>query len=217
MATTISPAIQSRHSYPEEYLPESDGKPMAETDLHLELMIYLLTALKAYFHEDDRTYVTGNIFLYYLDEDGERQCVSPDVFVVRGVEKKSRRIYKMEDEGKAPDVVIELISASTKVEDLWTKRFIYAKLGVREYFLYDPYGETLHPALTGFRLEDGNYVPLLGARLISEVLGLELRAEEGALRLFDRKTGERLRSPEELEAEIIRLREELAKLQGAKS
>ncbi len=223
MATTITPNIQPRHSYPEEYLPESDGKPMAETDLHRELMIYLLFALKEYFRNDPQVYVTGNIFLYYLDEAGERQSVSPDVFVVRGVEKKHRRIYKMDDEGKAPDVVFELTSPKTKMEDLGNKKYIYAKLGVREYFLFDPYGETLQPPLRGFRLEGGDYVPMVGARLVSDVLGLELCVEERKLRFYDRKTGERLRSAEESEAERrtmqtenLRLREEIAKLRKTK-
>jgi len=223
MATTITHTIQPRHSYPEESLPESDGKPMAETDLHREVMIYLLFALKEYFRDDPQIYVTGNIFFYYLDEAGERQSVSPDVFVVRGVEKKTRRIYKMEDEGKAPDVIFELTSPKTKMEDLGNKKYIYTKLGVHEYFLFDPYGETLQPPLRGFRLEGNDYAPMVGARLSSEVLGLDLRVEEGKLRLYNRKTGERLRSAEESEAERrtietenLRLREEVAKLRKKK-
>lgn len=223
MSTTITPNIQPRHSNPEEYLPESDGKPMAETDLHREVMIYLLFALKEFFRDDPQVYITGNIFFYYLDEAGERQSVSPDVFVVRGVEKKTRRIYKLEDEGKAPDVVFELTSPKTKMEDLGNKKYIYAKLGVREYFLFDPYGETLQPQLRGFRLDGNDYSPMAGARMISEALGLELRVEEGTLRLYDRKTGERLGSAEESEAERrtietenLRLREEVAKLRKTK-
>jgi Uma2 family endonuclease len=235
MATSSARVISRLDSYQEEFLPESDGKPMAETDVHRELMIALLHALKQYFREDPQVYVSGNIFVYYLDESGERQSVSPDIFVVFGVEKKDRRTYKVEEEGKAPQVVIELTSTSTKVEDLVTKHYIYANLGVREYFLFDPYTETIRPALRGFQLEGGEYVQLTGIPLYSEVLGLELRVEEGRLRLFDPKSSERLRTPEETEAErraekatrlaaeakaaqaeaeLARLREELAKLQG---
>lgn len=244
-------AIAPPDSYQEEYLPESDGKPMAETDVHRDLMIALLHALKEYFREAPQVYVSGNIFIYYLDENGERQSVSPDIFVVFGVEKKDRRIYKLEEEGKAPQVVIELTSSSTKAEDLVLKHYIYANLGVQEYFLFDPYGETIRPALRGFRLEGGEYEPMTGISLYSEVLGLELRVEEGQLRLYNPKTGERLRTPAEAEAEhraekaarqaadaktkqaeakvaqelaarlaaeaeLARLREELAKLQGQK-
>jgi Uma2 family endonuclease len=201
MTTTMASAVQSRHFYPEEYLPESDGKPMAETDVHRKQMIDLLDALEEYYRDDPQIYVTGNIFLYYRDEDNLRQSISPDIFVVREVEKRERRIYLLDEEGKAPDVVIELTSANTKLEDLNTKRLVYASLGVREYFLFDPYGEALRPTLRGFLLENGQYIPMMGNRLISEVLGMELRLEEGRLRLYDRQTGERLRNHKESEAE----------------
>lgn len=172
---------------------------MAETDIHRDLMIALLHALKGYYREHSLVYVSGNIFIYYRDEAGSLQSVSPDIFVAFGVEKKDRRIYKLEEEGKAPEVVIELTSANTKVEDLVAKYYIYARIGVREYFLFDPYSEALHTKLRGFRLEGGEYTPMHGTSLHSEVLGLELRVEDSLLRLYNPKTGERLRNPEETE------------------
>lgn len=216
MATTMKvgealASYASKSRIREEHLPESDGRPMAETDLHHDQMVYLLEALKEHFRNDPLAYVTGNIFLYYLDENGERQSISPGVFVVLGIEKRPRRIYKLEDEGKAPDMVIELTSTNTKVEDLGTKRYIYSMMGVREYFLFDPIGEALQPALVGYRLEGSDYVAMVGSRLRSEALGLDLMVEDGLLRLYDHKTGERLRTHEESEAEIVRLRQELAK------
>ncbi|MGH7595736.1 MAG: Uma2 family endonuclease [bacterium] len=174
---------------------------MAETDAHRDQMVDLLDALKEHFRDDLQIYVSGNIFIYYLDEDNVRQSISPDIFVVKGVEKKTRRIYLLEEEGKAPDMVIELTSAGTKLEDLNTKRLVYASLGVREYFLFDPYGEALRPTLRGFLLENGQYLPMMGNRLSSEVLEMDLRLDEGRLRLYDRKTGERLRNHQESEAE----------------
>jgi Uma2 family endonuclease len=182
MATTTARAISRRRLYPGERLPESDGKPVAETDAHRDQMAYLLDALREYFRDDPQVYVAGNIFLYYRDDSKTRQSVSPDIFVVRGVKKKSRRIYNLDVERKAPEVVIELTSPSTKTEDLGTKRFIYASLGVKEYFLFDPYSEAIHPALRGFRLEEGEYLPMVGARLTSEVLGLHLVVEDDRLR-----------------------------------
>jgi len=236
MATTITPPIQPRPPsspgessapngvFEEEYLPESDGKPMAETDRHRDQMLASLHELQQHFLDNPQVYVSGNIFVYYLDENGKRQSVSPDVLVVFGVEKKERRIYKIDDEGKAPDVVIELTSPSTKNEDLILQHYIYANLGVREYFLFDPFSDTLQPALCGFRLKGGEYVPITGNTLYSEALALELKVEKNQLRLYDPKTGERLLTPaeaeaarREAEAEIIRLREELAKWQAPPS
>ena len=200
MATLTSNKISPRNAYQEEYLPESDGKPMAETDRHRAQMMASLHALEEYFRLDPNAYVSGNIFVYYLDENGERQSVAPDILVVFGVEKKERRTYKIDAEGKGPDIVIELTSSSTKAEDQVLKHYIYANLGVREYFLFDPYSETIKPALRGFRLEGGEYVPMAGETLRSEVLGLELKVENNRLRFYDPKTGERLRTPEEAEA-----------------
>jgi Uma2 family endonuclease len=202
MATTTAPTIQPRPiSFHEEYLPESDGKPMDETDIHRKLMIALLHALEEHFRDAAKVYVSGNIFVYYLDENGKRQSVSPDIFVVFGVAKKDRRTYKIDAEGKAPQVVIELTSSSTKAEDIVLKHYIYANLGVQEYFLFDPYSETMRPSLRGFRLKGGEYTPMAGTRLRSEVLGLELAVEKGRLRLYDPKIGARLRTPQEAEAD----------------
>jgi Uma2 family endonuclease len=165
---------------------------MAETDTHRTMMIDLLTALDEYFQDDPMVYVSGNIFLYYRDEANALQSISPDILVVRGVEKKIRRIYNMDVERKAPDVVIELTSISTKMEDLGNKRFTYAHLGVKEYFIFDPLSETVGPALRGYRLEGGEYASLPATRMTSEVLELDLKVEDGWLRLFNRKTGKRL-------------------------
>ena len=48
-------------------------------------------------------------------------------------------------------MVFEITSRGTRLEDLGTKRALYAMLGVREYFLYDPLGEYLQPPLQGYR------------------------------------------------------------------
>jgi len=172
---------------------------MAETDVHRKQMIYVLDAVEECFREDEEIYVTGNIFLYYHDEFGELQKVAPDIFVVKGIPKHDRRIYHLAEEGKAPDFVLELISRETKLEDLGNKRVLYASLGVQEYFIFDPLNEALSQQLRGFHLHGEDYQPLTGARIYSEVLNLELFVENRRLRLFNRKTGERLRTYEEAE------------------
>jgi Uma2 family endonuclease len=210
MTLSSANAIYPLELYPEEYLPESDGKPIAETDLHRLLMIYLLIALEEYFRKDPLVYVSGNIFVYYRDESKLRKSICPDIFVVRGAKKKDRRVYNLDVERKAPEVVIELVSSQTKTEDLGNKRVINASLGVKEYFLFDPYSTALRPALRGFRLTNGAYMPMVGTRLLRKVLGLELRLEEGKLRLYDPKVGEYLRTHEESETERRRLGKRVA-------
>jgi Uma2 family endonuclease len=212
------------------HYPESDGKPMGETDVHIDALIYLREALRDYFRDDPQMYVAGNMLLYY-EEGNPAACVAPDVFVAQGVAKGERRTYRLWEEGQAPVVVFEITSRGSRLEDLGTKRAIYAMLGVREYFLYDPLGEYLRPPLQGYRLQEGEYQrisPGSEAGLTSQALGLELRVEDGRLRILNPATGERLLTPAEAlvarrteaaarrtaEAELERLRAELARLRG---
>ncbi len=218
---------------PVEY-PESDGKPMAETDTHIQQLIYLREALNDYFRDDPNVYVAGNLFVYFVEGDPS-QVVAPDIFVVKGVPKGDRRFFQVWKEGKAPDVVFELTSRRTRYEDLGAKKGIYELLGVQEYFLFDPLGEYLRPPLMTFRLTPEGYRRVEEEPPVSRVLGLELRIEGNFLRLVDPRTGEKLLTPLEAqearrqaerraaeeaearrkaEAELEQLRAELARLKG---
>ena len=150
----------------EVFYPESDGKPMAETDLHRTLLLDMVASVDRYFRHDPQVYVSGNLLLYY-EEGHPEKCVAPDFFVVRGVPKGLRRIYKVWEEKKGPDVVVELTSRSTHLEDLGNKRAIYEDLGVLEYYIFDPEGYRFKPPLRGFRLESGILVSAPPARKYS--------------------------------------------------
>jgi Uma2 family endonuclease len=165
--------------------PESDGKPMAETDRHLQTIIDLRFALQNFFLSEAQVYVGSNMLLYYVEGDPDK-CVAPDVFVVHGVGKHERRTYKLWEEKHAPSVVIEISSRKTKKEDLNWKKQLYAWLGVREYFIFDPEYK-LKPPLRAYRLHGGQYVEeaVTGGRAMSHELGLELVNTGEALRLYD--------------------------------
>jgi len=166
--------------------PESDGKPMAETEYHRDIMIDCIQMLKHYFRDVDDVHVSGNLLMYY-EEGNPRKSVSPDVFVAFGVSKKRRRTYKIWEEGHAPDFVLEVASPSTYRHDLTDKKDLYASvLGVREYYIYDPYHE-VDPYFLGYRLVDGVYeeIAFVGERLPSLVLGLELGENDGVFGLYD--------------------------------
>lgn len=193
--------------------PSSDGKPMAETDWHLHWMFRLIHLLRRRY-VGTQTYVSGNLLLYYV-EGNPKKRVAPDVFVVKGVEPHDRRVYKLWEEGAAPNVVIEVSSKSTTQEDLWEKPRVYDRMGVREYFLFDPLAEYLEPALAGFRRLDSDDPDAGLVRmelddqqtLVSEELGLLLRLEGRDLVLIDRQSGERLKTSEECETEERMARE----------
>jgi Uma2 family endonuclease len=183
--------------------PTGDGKPMAETDWHRILMTRLIEMLIRFFSADPRVYVSGNLLVFY-EQGNRRRHVSPDVFMVRGVEKHLRPNYLVWEEGRGPEVVIELTSSSTRREDQTTKRTLYQNtLRVQEYFLFDPFGDYLDPQLQGYRLHRGIYRPIrrLHGRLPSRVLGLHLQGAGDNLRLFDPQTGNYLPTPQELLAQ----------------
>ena len=175
--------------------PTGDGKPMAETELHLLDMIDSIQVLRDYYATRPDVYVGGNLLLFY-EEGNRRKHVAPDVFVALDVPKEPLRDhYLVWEERKAPDFIVEITSKSTRREDQDKKFSLYRDvLRLSEYFLFDPRAEYLDPPLQGFRLIGGDYVRIepVAGRLPSEVLGLHLEHDGENLRFFDPKAGERL-------------------------
>jgi Uma2 family endonuclease len=193
------------------HYPESDGQPMAETDLHREEMYDLIHALRDRYQDVPNVYVSGNLFFYYVQGD-PRAVVAPDILLVKGVPKGQRRIYKLWEEGRGPSLVIELTSGSTRDEDLSRKKLCYERLGVEEYFLHDPYGDYLDPNLWGYRLIKDRFQriePEADGGLRSLATGLLLRTEGNRLRLVDAVSGEKL--PWESERDEVVRRERAAR------
>lgn len=200
--------------------PQSDGEPMAETDIHRDLMVDLIEGLKYFYRDEPLTYVSGNMMMYY-EEGNPAKSISPDVFFVRGIPKHRRRIYKIWQEGRPPDVVFEISSRGTWGKDLQKNWRLYARLGVQEYFIFDPEYDYLEPSLNAYRLADGEYeaMEIIDRRVKSAVLGLELVDTGETLRLFDPTADQFIPTYREIaaareraEADIVRLREEIANL-----
>src|SRR4051794_21541254 len=107
MSATTDVPVRHRVEY-----PESDGKPLGETDVHRREIAQLIEMLIMFFQSAPDIYVSGNLMFYY--EKGKPSAVtSPDVFVVKGVQKGLRRTYKLWEEQQAPVVVFEITSRST--------------------------------------------------------------------------------------------------------
>lgn len=174
------------HAAPTIVYPESDGEPMAETDKHRKLMMDFILMLEDQYKYDKDVYVSGNILMYYV-EGNPKKCLSPDVFVTFGVEKKLRRTFLIWEEVNTPDFVLEVASPKTVTKDMGQKKELYASvLSVKEYFIYDPLGQIV-PSFIGYRLIEGEYqeIPVTNDRISSETLGLELGEHKGELRLYD--------------------------------
>jgi hypothetical protein len=199
--------------------PTSDGRPMAETDLHRDVMLDAIETLKMHF-AGQQVYVSGNILLFYRPGN-KRRHVSPDVLVVRELDPHIRDNYLLWEEGRAPNVVIEITSRSTRDEDLEDKLEIYQdEIKVAEHFLFDPRSEYLKPRLQGYRLSDGGYVPIapVDQRLPSKELGLQLEADGNQLRFYDPASDRWLPTPQEARLEALAaLQERDAALQQAEA
>ena len=218
--------------------PETDGEPMAASDFHLEILIWLLQVLKAHFAQMPDVYVSGDILTYYT-EGNPRAVVAPDVLVSFGIGQKQRHTYKVWEEGKVPDFVMEFSSKTTYQNDLTDKMDLYAALGIPNYLLYDAEALYLPSPLMGFRLVDGVYAPIppgVDGGIHSDVLGLDFHIQDRRLEVYDPVSGQWLQTPAEqqairaetaearaeqesiarqkAEAEVERLREQLARLQA---
>jgi Uma2 family endonuclease len=193
--------------------PDSDGMPMAETEVHALELTNLWATLKHNFRLRKDVYVVGNILLY-VEEGNPGNRRSPDIMVVKGIDASyPRRSFKLWEENAAPCVVIELTSKETDDEDSGPKKALYQRLGVKEYFLFDPLHEYLERSLIGYRLipraengngENGEVVteyeelqPDSQGALVSHELGLRLVPEGVNLALFVYGTRERLLAPPE--------------------
>jgi len=176
--------------------PSSDGEPMAETDLHYDLLTEGTARLIEHFAADPNVYVSGNLLVYY--QEGKPQaCLSPDCFVAFGVAKGRRDTFKTWVEGVSPSVVFEFTSRSTRDNDLVKKLAIYQDVWkVDEYFLFDPREEYLNPSLQGFRRDRrGKLRPIApdaGGEVFSERLNLTMLRDGVMLTYRDEATGKLL-------------------------
>ena len=176
-----------------------------------------ITVISAWFRHRDDVFVGSGGYLWKTPDDGTGP--HPDGSFVEGLVDPKRRLlhrngYVISEEGKPPDLVLEVGSESTGRRDYTVKRETYAEYGVREYWRFDPSGGEYHDApLAGDRLVDGEYEPI---EIVSEpdgrhwgyseVLGLEFWWVEdesgwhkGALRFRDPASGEFLRTLDESE------------------
>lgn len=73
----------------------------------------------------------------------------PDLSVICGLDNTNFQRYK-----KAPEIVIEIISPSSKYTDTFTKLIKYESLGVKEYWIADPKTEFI--TIYNFKKEENN-------------------------------------------------------------
>lgn len=175
----------------------SDEPPL-ETDLHRDQIDLLIRLLKWYWRDRQDFYASGNLTIYYSPTQRKSSDFrGPDFFVVLGTERKPRKSWVVwEEDGKYPNLIVELLSESTAATDRGLKKQIYQDIfRTPDYFWFDPHSLEFE----GFHLVDGTYHPIelteQGWRW-SEQLGLFLGVHQEQLRFFTAE-GELVASPEE--------------------
>jgi Uma2 family endonuclease len=191
-----------RPQAPPNSYPWGSARPFTETDWHFKAMAHLTQALEGWYEAVPDAYVSAGLPVY-CEKGNKRRRVAPDVFVVLGVPKLLRCNFLPWEEGRGPNVVIELTASRTRWKDTHWKYKLYRDvLRVPEYFLFDPFGDYLTPRFQGYRLTAGEYRPmrLQEGRLRSRQLGLWLEPDGVDLRLVDPATNARLLTTAEVEA-----------------
>ncbi len=167
-------------------LVESDGQNM-ESDLHRLNMELLLASISCHFSGRDDYYAAGNSFIYYSqDQARHRDFKGPDFYLIKGVPHDPIRPYwaVWNEGGRYPDVIIELLSPTTRQEDFTTKKDVYEKtFHTGNYFCFDP----ITKELFGWKLERTGYddlKPLANGRIWCDELSLWLGVWEGEFNGF---------------------------------
>lgn len=220
--------ISDEISEEEVIFPPGDilsDEPPLESDLHREQIDLLIRILKLWWRERQDFYASGNLTIYYSPNQKKSEYFrGPDFFVVLGTEKKDRKSWVVwQEDGKYPNVIVEILSSSTAAVDKGLKKQVYQDtFRTPDYFWFDP----VTMELQGFHVVDGKYQEIqrtTDGRLWSQQLELHLGVYEGKLRFFTTEN-QLILSSEELaqqaeeraqqaEQEIARLREVL-RIQG---
>ncbi len=207
-----------------EELPSEDGEPL-ESARH-RFAMNLLTDLTQY-HWRQRAadyYTGGNMFIYYsLQQIRNQDYRGPDFFIMDKVdgtrERKSWVVW--EENGRYPDLIVELLSPSTEQTDKTIKKYLYEyTFHTSEYYCYDPFTNELigwHLVNNQYKKQRPNKQGWLWSNLLQVWLGTWQGEFQGVtcgwLRFFD-PHGKLVPTPVEAEAEARWLAEVQARTEA---
>ena len=170
-----------------------------QQDLPLQEFLHILSDRFTNFGRVPDIFLSSNTFICY-DPNDLNVRVSPDCYIAFGVDAaaiRRRRLYLPWEAGKVPDFVLEVASESTGRQDTLEKRALYARIGIGEYWRFDPTGGDYHgDAMGGDVLIGGEYRPLELStepdgvlKGYSPVLDLSLSWDNGRLIFYDTPRG----------------------------
>lgn len=173
-------------------------EPEMESSLHYSQLALLVSCLEWLWRDQQDFFIGANLTIYFSRQQlKNRDFRGPDFFLVKGTERLARNSWVVwEEEGNYPNLIIELLSASTAAVDRGLKKDLYqTRFRTPEYFWFSP--DTLEFA--GFRLIGSHYQPIPPSSegwLWSQELELYLGVVERQLRYLS-QSGELIPTPEE--------------------
>jgi Uma2 family endonuclease len=203
-------ALELAKLMPDASKIESD-EPEMESSLHYVQLSLLVACLEWLWRDKNDFFIGANLTVYYSEQQlRNRDFRGPDFFLIRNTQKRPRRSWVVwQEDGKYPDIIIELLSESTAKVDRNEKKILYQnRFRTPEYFWFDP--EDLEFA--GFRLIGQEYQAIVAnesGRLWSDILELYLGIYEGKLRYFT-LDGDLVPTPEEAALQAQQRAERLA-------
>ena len=181
-------AIPDPMNLPEDW--EEGDEPLA-SDYHNLEQIHCFTVLHDMF-AGPNCYVS---FQRWLRRDPLPK-LQPDLLVALDRPDYNRNEYDPRQEGKPPDFLAEWLSPSSLSADRSGKPDAYSKLGVREYWVFNPAGTFPGPRLQGWTLRgEAPPQPLPAAAdgsIASRILPVRFLIAGDVLELLDYRTGEPL-------------------------
>ena len=191
-----------------------DGEPLESNRHRIAMNVLIRSMLEALADRDDY-FAGGNMFIYYSSAQARnRDFRGPDFFVVLGVDGRTDRQgwVVWEENGRYPDVIVELMSPSTAAVDTGAKKDIYEQIfKTSDYFVFDPFDPS---SLQGWHLDaNQRYQPLVPNEqgwLWCQRLGLWLGTWEGTI---DRETAVWLRFYDQA-GNLVPLPEEAAQVRA---
>ncbi|HCV31699.1 MAG TPA: hypothetical protein DGO89_16880 [Microcoleaceae bacterium UBA9251] len=203
-------ALELAKLMPDASKIESD-EPEMESSLHYVQLSLLVACLEWLWRDKNDFFIGANLTVYYSEQQlRNRDFRGPDFFLIRNTQKRPRRSWVVwQEDGKYPDIIIELLSESTAKVDRNEKKILYQnRFRTPEYFWFNP--EDLEFA--GFRLVGQEYQAIVAnesGRLWSDILELYLGIYEGKLRYFT-LDGQLVPTPEEAALQAQQRAERLA-------
>ena len=183
MAATTAQELEAQMPDASQLLSD---EPEMESSLHYLQLMMLVACLELAWQDRQDFFIGANLTVYFSRQQlKNRDFRGPDFFLVKNTERRHRTSWVVwEEDGKYPDLIIELLSNSTAKVDRQLKRQLYAeRFHTPEYFYFSP--ET--GEFAGFRLQLDQYFPIEPndqGWLWSEVLGLFLGGRDQQLRYF---------------------------------